>query len=100
MGGAEKCEVDEEFLAYMDATAEGGAYLGPDGTWRSVRDTWCNSHREIGEQGRNQMDLKGQGDAEETSEESPEPTSEDEFDRKARYIEVNGKKKVLRRVSS
>lgn len=34
----------ERLGAYMDATQEGSAFLASDGTWRSVRDTWCNSH--------------------------------------------------------
>ena len=52
----------------MDATAEGRAYGGPDGTWRSTRDTWCNSHRNAA------ADRSGRRDAgrEEGSEEHPE----------------------------
>ena len=34
----------ELFLEYMDATQEGTAYVGPDGTWRSVREPWGNAH--------------------------------------------------------
>ena len=75
--GEERCEVDEEFLGYMDATAEGGAYVGQDRKrWRSVRDTWCNSHRETREGGRGQIDLTSEGSAEETLEESSEQISE------------------------
>lgn len=43
----EQDDVDEKFLEHMDATAEGGAYVGRHGEWRSVRDTWCNSHRNV-----------------------------------------------------
>ena len=79
VGGEERCEVDEEFLGYMDATAEGGAYVGQDRKWwRSVRDTWCNFHRETVGDGRDRIDLTGIGDAEETSEESSEQISEDD----------------------
>ncbi len=45
VGGEERDREGEEFGRYMDATQEGTARLGPNGTWRSVRDTWCNSHR-------------------------------------------------------
>ena len=40
----EKDREGERFGEYMDAAHEGAPYLGPDGGWRSVRDTWCNSH--------------------------------------------------------
>ena len=76
VGGEERCEADMEFLGYMDATAEGGAHVGQDGKWNSVRDTWCNSHREIAGDGRGQIDLTGVGDAEKTEEESSEESSE------------------------
>ena len=45
LGGVEKCKTDKQFLEYMDATAEGRAYVGRHETWVSVRDKWCNSHR-------------------------------------------------------
>ena len=71
--------MDEEFLGYMDATAEGGADVGQDRKWwRSVRDTWCNSHVDTAKDGRDQMDLESEGDAEENSEESSEQISEDD----------------------
>ena len=44
MGGEERDREGVVFGEYMDATQEGTAYGGPDGGWRSVRDTWCNSH--------------------------------------------------------
>ena len=44
VGSEEKDREGARFSEYMDATKEGAAYLGPDGGWRSVRDTWCNSH--------------------------------------------------------
>ena len=75
VGGEERCGVDEEFLGYMDATAEGGAHVGQDGKcWASARDTWCNSHREtVGDDGRDRMDLTGEGgDAGETEDDSDE----------------------------
>ena len=76
MGGVERCEVDQEFLDYMDATAEGGAYIGKDKkSWCSVRDTWCNSHRETGGDGRDRKDLTGEGDAEESSEQTSKEDS-------------------------
>ena len=69
VGGEERCGVDEEFLGYMDATAEGEGDVGQDRRcWGSVRDTWCNSHRETVGDGRMQIDLTGGGDAEESSE--------------------------------
>ena len=43
MGGEERDREGEIFGRYMDATHGSTAYLGPDGSWRSVRDTWCNS---------------------------------------------------------
>ena len=44
VGDEKRDREGEMFLKYMEDTQEGTAYLGPDGTWRSVRDTWCNSH--------------------------------------------------------
>lgn len=44
MGAEERDREGVIFGEYMDVTQEGTAYLGPDGGWRSVRDTWCNSH--------------------------------------------------------
>ncbi|KAF6232926.1 hypothetical protein HO173_008889 [Letharia columbiana] len=43
VGGEERDSEGEIFGRYMDATHGSTAYLGPDGSWRSVRDTWCNS---------------------------------------------------------
>ena len=42
--GEERDREGMRFGEYMDAAKEGTAYLGPGGGWRSVRDTWCNSH--------------------------------------------------------
>lgn len=69
VGGGERGREDEMFLEYMDATQEGTAYLGPDGTWRSVRDTWCNSHRNPTEKPWGRIDLTGKEDPEDASEE-------------------------------
>ena len=44
LGDEKRDREGEIFLKYMEDTQEGTAYVGPDGTWRSVRDTWCNSH--------------------------------------------------------
>ena len=44
VGGEERDREAKRFGEYMDAAPEGAPYLGPDGGWRSVRDTWCNSH--------------------------------------------------------
>lgn len=44
VGGEERDGEGERFGEYTDAAMEGTAYLGPGGGWRSVRDTWCNSH--------------------------------------------------------
>ena len=44
VGDEERDREGKRFGEYMDATNEGAPYLGPDGGWRSVRDTWCNSH--------------------------------------------------------
>ena len=44
VGGEERDREGKRFGEYMDATNEGGPYLDLDGGWRSVRDTWCNSH--------------------------------------------------------
>ncbi|KAM0798811.1 hypothetical protein BDR22DRAFT_857828 [Usnea florida] len=44
VGGEERDREGRRFGEYMDAANEGRAYPGPDGGWRSVRDTWCNSH--------------------------------------------------------
>ena len=44
VGGEERDREGKRFGEYMDAANEGTAYYGPDGGWRSVRDTWCNSH--------------------------------------------------------
>lgn len=75
-GNEEQDRVDEKFLEYMDATAEGGAYVGRDGTWRSVRDTWCNSHSNPTENRSGQADVTSQEDPEDASEEILEETSE------------------------
>ena len=69
VGGGERGRKDEMFLEHMDATQEGTAYLGPDGTWRSVRDTWCNSHRNPTEKPWGPIDLTGEEDPEDASEE-------------------------------
>lgn len=84
LGGDEEPDrVDEKFLEHMDATAEGEAYVGRDGKWRSVRDTWCNSHRNPTEDRSGQADVTSQEDpesSEEILEEPSEQDSEDETD--------------------
>ena len=61
----------------MDATAEGGAYVGKGGKWCSIRYKWCISHRETGGGGRDRKDLTGGEDAEETSGDDSEEGSDD-----------------------
>lgn len=88
-GGEERDREGEALLAYMEATAEGGAYLGPDGTWRSVRDTWCNSHGDDSEGRWGQRGLRsgggvedddGEDAGEDGSEDVPGQSSDDELD--------------------
>lgn len=84
LGGDEEPDrVDERFLEHMDATAEGGAYVGRDGRWRSVRDTWCNSHRSRTENRSGQADVTSQEDPEDDSEEIVEETSEQDSEDEA-----------------
>ena len=96
VGGADRDREGEIFGEYMDATQEGTAYLGPDGYWRSIRDTWCNSHlsstegrssrrtltgRELsGEHSAERSEGRSKKDSEEDSEECSEENSDDEFD--------------------
>ena len=78
VGDGEVDKVDEVFIEYMDATAEDGAYVGRDGKWRSVRDTWCNSHRTTTEDRKSQSEVTSEEDAEdESSEQTSENSSED-----------------------
>lgn len=69
MGGEKRDREGKKFGEYMDATQEGTAYLGPDGTWRSVRDTWCNSHANPTEGRRDRRDSTNEGVSAEGSEE-------------------------------
>ena len=89
MGGEERDREGLLFGEYMDATQEGTAYLGPDGSWRSVRDTWCNSHGRAAEGRRGRRDPTSEEDSgeestedsAERSEESSEEDSEDEAEK-------------------
>ncbi|KAL9136168.1 MAG: hypothetical protein Q9175_002625 [Cornicularia normoerica] len=69
VGGEKRDREGKKFGEYMDATQEGTAYLGPDGTWRSVRDTWCNSHANPTEGRRDRRDSTNEGVSAEDSEE-------------------------------
>ena len=87
VGGEEGNRDGEMFLEYMDATQEGTAYLGSDGTWRSVRDTWCNSHRNLREDQRGQIDLTGEEDSEDAFEEASEGRSEQVSEEGSDYVQ-------------
>lgn len=63
VGDEKRDREGELFLEYMDATQEGTAYVGPDGTWRSVRDTWCNSHLDFAEGQRGQRGSASEEDS-------------------------------------
>ena len=99
LGDEKRDREGEIFLKYMEDTAEGTAYVGPDGTWRSVRDTWCNSHsnptvghwgrissssdedseKDSGEQPR-EGSREGSGEgSEDDSEEAPDEGSDNNF---------------------
>ena len=77
MGGPERDREGVLFGEYMDATQEGTAYLGTDGKWRSVRDTWCNSHGRATDGRRGQRDTASEDDSgEESAEDSAENSGE------------------------
>ena len=76
VGGKKRDREGEIFGEYMDATQDGTAYLGRDGTWRSVRDTWCNSHLNHNEIEWDRRESTGEEVSEETSEEEPEQRPE------------------------
>ena len=77
MGGEERDREGVLFGEYMDATQEGTAYLGSDGSWRSVRDTWCNSHGRATEGRRGRRDPTSEEDSgEESAEDSTERSEE------------------------
>ena len=86
MGGEERDREGVRFGEYMDAAHEGTAYLGPDGTWRSVRDTWCNSHGRTtgGQRGQREpaseedlMDGSSEGSSDDSGESSEEGSEEE-----------------------
>lgn len=82
MGGEERDREGVLFGEYMDATQEGSAYLGSDGGWRSVRDTWCNSHGRATEGRRGRRDLTSEEDSgEESAEDSAESSAESSEER-------------------
>ena len=91
VGGEERDREGVLFGEYMDATQEGTAYLGSDGRWRSVRDTWCNSHGRATEGRRGRRDLASEEDLGEESakdsakrsEEGSEDESEEEPEEEA-----------------
>ena len=80
VGGVERDRETEVFGEYMDATHDGTAYIGPGGSWRSTRDTWCNSHLKPTEGRWSQRDSTSEEGSEEDSEEGSEVSSDDEFD--------------------
>lgn len=87
VGGEERDREGEIFGQYMDASQEGTAYLGRDGKWRSVRDTWCNSHANTPESPSAGRESSSEEESEspehetrEIREDTSEETSDDEFD--------------------
>ena len=75
----------------MNVTQKSTVYFGSDGSWRSVRDTWCNSHGRAIEGRRGRRDPTSEEDSGEEfaedsverSEEGSEDESEEEPEKEA-----------------
>lgn len=79
----------ERFGAYMDAAQEGRGFLESDGTWRSVRDTWCNSHAGLAEVQIGREESASEGGSEEGSGEDSEDDSDEDSEEGSEGSEEN-----------
>lgn len=89
MEDEERNREGERFGAYMDAAQEGGGFLESDGTWRSVRDTWCSSHAGLAEAQIGREESASEGGSEEGSGEDSEDDSDEDSEEGSEGSEEN-----------